>query len=180
MPTPCIPPLYYSDSGEVIPAWHEPDPTTHVEILMDDPPDVPAGYRAILAEQPDEQHILRYHLEPIPLDELRDARLAELAAIRYAHEIAGTAYNGWPVDTSRDSQGKATALYAMAQSGLWRDGQVWKFSDGMARPLTVAQAAELAQAIAAHVQSCFEREAALAAQIRSSDAPLGIDLDGWP
>lgn len=170
-----------SDGAYPIPEWHDPDPALHAEVFADDPPAVPPGYRAVLAERPDEQRILRYSLEPIPLDELRAERLAELAEIRYAREIGGTAYNGWPLNTDRASQGKAVGAYAMASNGLWPTGSAWKFADGVARALTAGQVQQMALSIAAHVQACFDREAALAETLRASLDPLSVDLmTGWP
>jgi hypothetical protein len=95
--------------------------------------------------------------------------LDELARFRYLREVGGTVWNGWPVATDRDSQGKAAGVYLMASQGLWPDGAHWKFGDHVARPLTAEQVMSMALTIAAHVQTCFEREAALSARIRAGD-----------
>lgn len=71
MPLSMIPPVYrrLSDGAYPVPAWHRPDPADHVEVLMDDPPAVPAGWVAELAEQPDADNILRYSLRELTEEE---------------------------------------------------------------------------------------------------------------
>lgn len=181
--TPTIPRSFtrLSDGAYPIPEWHDPDPALHAEVFADDPPAVPPGYRAVLAERPDEQRILRYALEPIPLDELRAERLAELAAIRYAAEVAGITVSGLPVQTDRESRPNLIAAYAAAAAGLRSTGAAWKFADGVARQVSAETLMEMATAVLDHVQRCYDHEAELAAEIRVSAAPLAVDLHaGWP
>lgn len=107
--------------------------------------------------------------------------LEQLAAVRYGAETAGVAWRGWPVATDRDSRPNLIAAYQSAAAGLRQDGGVWKFADGVARPLTNAEVQSMALAVLAHVQRCFDREAELAAQVRAAIIPdEGVIVTGWP
>lgn len=97
--------------------------------------------------------------------------LGLLAQKRWDVETGGVAWNGWPVATDVGSQGKLTAAYQAAVSGLRPDGGAWKFADGIARPLANAQVQAMALTVMAHVQACFDNEAAIAEQIRASALP---------
>lgn len=181
--TPTIPRTFLrrSDGAYPIPDWQSPDPETHVEVMVEPPPEVPPGYRAVLADQPDAEHVLRYRLEPIPVEELRAQRLAELAALRYVHETRGVTVDGLPMQTSREAQASLAHAYMAAQTGLRADGAAWKCADGAHRPLSNAALQALAGAVMRHVQACFDREAGLAGLIRASESPLEVEISqGWP
>jgi hypothetical protein len=105
-----------------------------------------------------------------------------LAARRYQAEIAGTTWtdaNGvaHPVATDRQSQSLVMgALLASTLPGF--AGLNWKMADGTFVALAAADIASLAQAVRAHVQGCFDREAELAPQV---DADPTTDIEsGWP
>lgn len=181
--TPTIPRSFIrlSDGAYPIPAWHDPDPATHAEVYMEDPPEVPLGYRAVLADRPDAEHVLRYNVEPIPAEDLRAERLAELAAVRYQAETRGIEVAGLPVQTDRESRPNLIAAYAAAAAGLRAEGCVWKFADGVARAVSAETLMAMATAVLDHVQRCYDQEAVLAEIVRASDNPLALDLHtGWP
>lgn len=101
-----------------------------------------------------------------------------IAERRYQAEIAGIAFNGMPLDTGRDSQALVTgaALQAVIDSAYTCQ---WKTSEGFI-DLDAQQIIAIASAMRAHVQACFDREAAL---LDALDAGTYTDdqLDqGWP
>ncbi|MBK1699744.1 DUF4376 domain-containing protein [Thiococcus pfennigii] len=104
-----------------------------------------------------------------------------LAQKRWEAETGGVEWSGWPVATDVGSQGKLTAAYQAAATGLRADGGAWKFADGIARTMTNAQLQEMALTVMAHVQACFDNEAAIAEQIRASALPDEAWIQGgWP
>lgn len=101
---------------------------------------------------------------------------AAVAARRYDAEIAGTTVHGLPVQTDRASQALVTGA-ALAAS-LDPDYTVkWKTAAGFV-DLSAAQIIGIAQAIRAHVQACFDREAELGTAIDAGE-PYDITT-GWP
>ena len=112
--------------------------------------------------------------EPLPpeptLDELKAQKKASIAAARYKVETAGTTVNGVLIDTGRDSQALITgaALAAMLDDGYSLN---WKTSAGFIH-LTAPEIIAVAQAVRAHVQTCFDREGELVALV---DAAQNVD-----
>lgn len=103
---------------------------------------------------------------------------AAVAAARYLRETAGIAIDGIRVDTSRDSQALITgaALSAMLDPGyVFR----WKTPAGFVE-LTAEQILGVAQAVRAHVQACFDREAELLAEIEAGTYDAAMLETGWP
>lgn len=101
-----------------------------------------------------------------------------IAARRYQAETSGIVVNGMPLDTGRDSQALVTgaALSAVIDSTY---SCQWKTSEGFIN-MSAQQIIALASAMRAHVQACFDREAAL---LDALDAGTYTDaqLDqGWP
>jgi hypothetical protein len=86
---------------------------------------------------------------------------------RWEKETSGISWNGWLVDTDRESQGKLSALYIMCVNNLWAGGR-WKFKDGISRELTTAQAIEMCLTVAAYVQSCYDAEGLILDQINAA------------
>jgi Domain of unknown function (DUF4376) len=113
-----------------------------------------------------------------PLAELKAAKLADVAAIRYAREIGGTA----GLRTDRESQGLivGAALAATLDPNYTVE---WKSASGWVT-LNASQLLAAAQAVRAHVQACFSNERALTATIDAaadSAGVMAIDLgQGWP
>lgn len=115
--------------------------------------------------------------DPLPpeptLDELKAQKKAEIAAARYAREIAGTTVNGITIDTGRDSQALITgaALAAVIDSDYSLN---WKTGSGFIH-LTAPEIIAVAQAVRAHVQSCFDREGELAALVDAATTKEELD-----
>lgn len=115
--------------------------------------------------------------EPLPpeptLEELKTQKKAEIAAARYEAETAGTTVNGVLIDTGRDSQ----ALITGAALAAVIDGEYslnWKTTNGFIH-LTAPEIIAVAQAVRAHVQSCFDREGELVAQVDAAQNTEELD-----
>lgn len=106
-------------------------------------------------------------------DELKAQKKAEIAAARYEAETAGTTFNGVMIDTGRDSQALITgaALAAVIDNGYSLN---WKTSTGFIH-LTAPEIIAVAQAVRAHVQSCFDRESELVALIDAAQTAEELD-----
>ena len=113
----------------------------------------------------------------------RDALIAEqwttqIAARRYTAEIAGTTIDGMPIDTGRDSQGLITgaAVQAIIDPAY---SLHWKTSAGFVE-LTGQQILGVASMVRAHVQACFNREAALLDAVADGTITTAMLDEGWP
>lgn len=119
---------------------------------------------------------------PELVDIIPDSSPATIARLiadrRFEAETAGIVVNGMPLDTGRDSQALVTgaALAAVIDSAY---SCQWKTIEGFI-DLDAQQIIAIASAMRAHVQACFDREAAL---LDALDAGTYTDdqLDqGWP
>ncbi|MCM0018440.1 MAG: DUF4376 domain-containing protein [Tagaea sp.] len=110
--------------------------------------------------------------------EAKSAKLAALAALRYARETAGI--GGFRTD--RESQALLTgaALAATLDAAYTVD---WK-GDGGWITLNAAQLLDAAQAVRAHVQACFSAERAHAEAIEALTTVAAVTAydfsTGWP
>lgn len=107
-----------------------------------------------------------------------DDHRAGVAAERYRRETAGIAVAGMQIDTGRDSQALITgaALAAMLDPNYVCR---WKTSAGFVE-LSTAQIIAVATAVRAHVQGCFDREAALLNAIADGTYAAEMLEEGWP
>ena len=104
------------------------------------------------------------------LEQAKAKATADMAAKRYEVETGGMTVNGMAVSTDRDSQG--LVLGAAFAANLDPAYVVkWKTADGFV-DLDAATVIALAQAIRAHVQAAFDREAEVVALI---DAATTVD-----
>jgi hypothetical protein len=113
----------------------------------------------------------------IPLETARVLKLAEIAAARYEAETGGVAVGGMTVQTDRESQALITgaALAATLDPGY---SCRWKTAAGFVE-LNAAQVVAVAQAVRAHVQSCFDKEAELAAVIAAAETEEDLEAIAW-
>jgi hypothetical protein len=114
---------------------------------------------------------------PITLEDLKTQKKAEIAAARYDAETAGTTVNGITIDTGRDSQ----ALITGAALAAMLDGEYslnWKTPTGFVH-LTSPEIIAVAQAVRAHVQSCFDKEGELVARINAATTKEELDAITW-
>lgn len=151
-------------------------PTDAVEITAEQ-------HRALIEGQCAGQRIVAdeggYPALSDPREDTSQERYArDIAARRYQAETAGITVNGMPLDTGRDSQALVTgaALAAVIDPNYTCQ---WKTADGFV-DLAAQQIIALASAMRAHVQACFDREAALLDALAAgtyTDAQLD---QGWP
>ena len=115
--------------------------------------------------------------EPLPpeptLDELKAQKKAAIAAARYEAEIAGTVVDGVTIDTGRDSQALITgaALAAVIDSTYSLN---WKTESGFIH-LTAPEIIAVAQAVRAHVQTCFDHEGELVSLVDAAQTSEELD-----
>jgi len=136
--------------------------------------DKPAGYYT-----PEEWAAL-HPPHALTLDDLKERKKTEIASARYEAETAGTTVNGIAIDTGRDSQALITgaALAAMLDEAYSLN---WKTENGFIH-LTTPEIIAVAQAVRAHVQACFDREAKLCALVDAAETPEDLDeiIISWP
>ena len=103
---------------------------------------------------------------------------ARISSSRYDAETAGITINGMFIDTGRDSQALITgaALSAMIDPDYVCN---WKTSDGFVQ-LDAQSLIGIAQAIRAHVQACFDREAVLLTALENGSFVEDMLNGGWP
>lgn len=107
------------------------------------------------------------------LCDLRAAKKAEVTALRYTLETGGADINGVPVDTSRESQSLITgAAFAASLDAAYTVR--WKGADGTFREFDATTITALASAVRAHVQACFDAEAAHHATLDALDDAASI------
>ncbi|WP_253277059.1 DUF4376 domain-containing protein [Pseudomonas fluorescens] len=102
----------------------------------------------------------------------------DIADRRYTEETRGITFNGLAIDTGRDSQGLitgATLASVLDPSYVCN----WKTPVGFVE-LNAATLAAVSQAVRAHVQSCFDREAELIAAVQSDTYTESMLEEGWP
>ena len=110
-------------------------------------------------------------------EDLRNRKYREIATARYNAEIAGVTINGVSIKTDRESQGLITgaALKAMQDNTYTCR---WKGIDGFVE-LTAPQIIAIADAVRAHVQSCFDREAELQPLIEAATTEAELEAINW-
>lgn len=109
----------------------------------------------------------------------RRAEMArQIADRRWQAEVAGITVNGMAVATDRDSQ----ALLTGAALAAMRDPAYvcrWKTATGFVE-LNAEQLTAVADTVRAHVQACFDREAALLAELDAGTLTPEMLEQGWP
>lgn len=118
-----------------------------------------------------------------PLAEAKGAKLAALADRRWRAETAGAIVNGMGFPTDEKTQAKLTA--AVVASVLDNNFAVtWKLADASFVTLDHAALIAVSQAVRAHVQGSFDREALLATAINAAADVATLDAidieSGWP
>lgn len=120
------------------------------------------------------------------LDQVKAAKLSELAAYRYAHMVGGTTLGGMPIATDDYTQTKLTQAWAACQVNPAYTTN-WKSNAGgvaVFTQLTAAQIIPMAQHVAAFVGKCYDNEAAHFAAINALTDPLAVIAydftTGWP
>lgn len=144
----------------------------------------PTGNFEIWQEKPDgyftTEEWAELHPAPtayISLEELKDAKKAEIAAARYETEIAGVTFNGLLIHTDRESRSILTgaALKAsMDPSYVCR----WKTGSGFVS-LSSSQIIAVADVVREYVQACFDREGDLCDLIDAAETEADLKNITW-
>lgn len=107
----------------------------------------------------------------------RTKKKAEIAAARYTEEIAGVSTSGSTIATDRESQALVTgAAFAASLDASYTLN--WKTEDGFVL-LNAAQVIAVAQAVRAHVQAAFDKEATLRGQIDMAETVEAVEAIAW-
>ena len=117
------------------------------------------------------------YFAPVTVTEAKAAKKSEIAAARYAAEIAGVTVGGATVRTDRESQSLITgaALKALQDAEYVCS---WKTDAGFVE-LSAPQILAIADAVRAHVQSCFDHEADLVALIDAAGTLEDLEAVTW-
>lgn len=103
-------------------------------------------------------------IEPPSLDYLREQVKGKLAEHRFAKETAGiTLADGTKIKADRESQAQLSGAHSSLKNGLIAS-TTWKAENGWSI-VTLTEIEPIAQAVAAHVSSCFEAEKTVSDQI---------------
>lgn len=140
----------------------------------------PMGNYEIWAEKPDGYFTPEEWAElhpaqvvEISLEALKEIKKYEIATARYEAEIAGV--NG--IRTDRESQSLITGAALKASMDSTYSCR-WKTEAGFVT-LTAAQIIAVADAVRAHVQSCFDREAELLPLIEAAASEVELESITW-
>ncbi len=117
------------------------------------------------------------YFAPVTVTEAKAAKKQEIAAARYAAEIAGVAVGGVVVKTDRESQ----ALITGAALKALQDAEYvcsWKTDAGFVE-LSAPQILAIADAVRAHVQAQFDHERALLALIDAAGTLEDLEAVAW-
>ena len=101
-----------------------------------------------------------------------------IASERYSREASGMQVGDYLIETNRDSQ----ALIASAGLAAVMDPNYrcnFKTLGGFV-DIDASQIISIAKAVRAHVQACFDREAALLAAVENGSFTLEMLEEGWP
>ncbi len=114
---------------------------------------------------------------PPTLEEVKAAKLAELAASRYSEEVGGIVVDGVTIATDRESQAMITGAYVSLKQGLMQSVN-WKGDDGWVTA-TLTEIEPIAQAVGHHIQACFTKESQLAAQVAAAETIEAVNAIAW-
>ena len=116
-------------------------------------------------------------VEQLPEEEASERKKREIKARRDEAINAGTTVNGVSVATDDISQQRITGAALAVQIDPTTTVN-WKMPDGTFTTLTSTQIIAIAQAVRAHIQACFDREAELLNAL-ATDQPYDLTT-GWP
>ena len=114
---------------------------------------------------------------PPTLEEVKGAKLAELAAARYTEEVGGIVVGSVTIATDRESQSMLTGAYVSLKQGLMQSVN-WKGDDGWVAA-TLTEIEPIAQAVGLHIQACFTKEGQLAAQVKAATTVEEVNAIAW-
>lgn len=120
-----------------------------------------------------------YTVEDKPLEEYKAERKAVLADLRWQKETAGVLFNGVRIATDDRSKTLLNGKYRAAEKNPNATHR-WKTETGEV-VLDSATIIAIGDAVEAYVQSCFDRELDLIAEIDATQSPeavAAIDING--
>ena len=117
------------------------------------------------------------YFAPMTLDEAKAAKMAEIAACRYAAEIAGVTVGGFTVRTDRESQALITGAALKAMQDATYTCR-WKTESGFVT-LDAATIIAVADAVRSHVQGCFDAEYAKCVLIDAAQTVEDVEAVEW-
>lgn len=155
------------------------------------PPPLVAGFELAVpsfVQGADGLWAVSYEVVPAPLEVALAAAYAAVAAKRFAVEVAGLRFGEMTIPTDREvTQPRVEGAAAKAKADP--DFQVvdWKLGPGVFVTLDNATLIALGEAMTAHVQGCFSREATISKLLSSKKkaetirTTLDAELNrGWP
>jgi len=133
----------------------------------------------------DEDHVdATWEIESLSAEEIaeilaatKSAKKAEIAAARYAAEIAGVAVGGVAVRTDRESQALITGAALKAMQDATYTCR-WKTEIGFVT-LDSATIIAVADAVRSHVQGCFDAEYAKCVLIDAAQTVEDVEAVEW-
>lgn len=108
------------------------------------------------------------------LEEAVAAKLAELDDYRWQREVGGADFGGVTIRTDWNSQAKVTAAYTMAKLDPAYVIPTWEVVPGVFMALDNATIVAMGEAVRDHVQSTFDRKAALHGVIAGLDTAEAV------
>jgi hypothetical protein len=123
----------------------------------------------------------RYEIEALPektFDELKAQKKQDIVTARYDAETGGCTVDGVRIATDRGSQALLTAAVVSARLDPEFKTR-WKCADGYFVDLNAMQLRAIGDAVIAHVEACFAREAELVELIDAAQTPDELDAIQW-
>ena len=115
--------------------------------------------------------------QPPPLEEVRAAKLAELALERYRQEVGGITVNGILIATDRESRSTMAGTLVEFQAGMINRAE-WKTKNGWV-DISASQLRDICAQVATHVQFCFAKERRLSDAVNEATTVEEINAIVW-
>ncbi|MDW3181781.1 DUF4376 domain-containing protein [Roseobacter sp.] len=118
------------------------------------------------------------------LDDLKDVKLDALALKRWQVQNGGVEVAGTPIPTDAETRATLTAARVLINEDPLYSIPKWKVSKGVYISLTSVQIIGISDAVAQHIQACFDHEGTLSDQVMAAIDETALDAidieDGWP
>jgi hypothetical protein len=112
-------------------------------------------------------------------DEAKQAKLAELAAARYAEEVGGIVLDGMPVRTDERTRSLLASGMAEVRNDPNFTVQNWKLGTGQFIDLDAAQITAIYESVEAHIAAVFAKERTLSNQVVAATTQAELDAINW-
>jgi hypothetical protein len=167
-------------------AWSPQEKVAKGLRIIQEADDVAAGYRRLGLELQvvDGAPVRVADDEPIPLAELKAAKMQAVRDRRWGAENAGVTANGTPIRTDERTQAKVSGALELFRQNEELTSLDWEAQPGAFVTLDQPTLAAIGVAIGMHVQACFTRSKELCEAITAAadaEALAAIDINvGWP